>query len=227
MLKDLVRLIFPKVCAACGKSLYDTEDCICTICRHLLPKTEFHLNPDNPVVKLFWGRTNIHSGSSYYKFSKGGKIQHLIHQLKYRGQKEIGRTIGKFFGHELKQSELFNSVNTVIPVPLHPKKLKKRRYNQSDLFAEGLAQTMNAQYDLQNLIRTVATESQTKKSRFARFQNVDSIFEIKDSAKLEGKHILLVDDVVTTGSTLEACANKLLEIPEVKVSVATIACTEH
>ena len=226
MLKDFLYLIFPNACAACGNALYENEDCICTLCRFQLPKTDFHFNPNNPVIKLFWGRTNIYSASSYYKFSKGGKVQHLIHQLKYRGQKEIGKTIGRFFGTELKQSESFNTIDTVIPVPLHPKKFKKRGYNQSDFFAEGLAQTMNAKSDLKNLVRTVATEAQTKKSRFARFKNVDSIFAIKNSANLEGKHILLVDDVVTTGSTLEACANKLLEIPEVKVSVATIACTE-
>jgi len=227
MLKAFLSLIFPKICSACGNGLYDTEDCICTLCQYQLPKTDFHLNPDNPIIKLFWGRADIFSASSCYKFSKGSKVQHLIHQLKYRGQKEIGKTIGKFYGSELKESALFNSVNTIMPVPLHPKKLRKRGYNQSDSFAEGLAESMKVESDLKNLVRTIATETQTKKSRFARFKNVDSIFAIKNSEKLEGKHILLVDDVVTTGSTLEACANKLLEIQGTKVSVVTIACADH
>src|SRR5688572_7975230 len=131
MLKDFLSLIFPKVCCACGKALYSSEECICMLCHYHLPKTNYHLDPDNPIVKLFWGRSDIHSASSCYKFSKGGKIQHLIHQLKYCGQKEIARTVGKFYGSELKEAELFKPVNMIIPVPLHPKKLKKRGYNQS------------------------------------------------------------------------------------------------
>ena len=225
MLNDFLSLIFPKVCAACGKSLFKTEESICTYCLYHLPKTNFHLYGDNPVVKLFWGRTGIHSASSLYSFSKGSKVQHLIHQLKYRGKKEIGNTLGKHYGKELKMSPLFSTANVVIPVPLHIQKLKKRGYNQSETFAQGIAEAMNAESSSEILIRTFSSETQTKKSRFARWKNVEEIFKVTAPEKLEGKHVLLVDDVITTGSTLEACANKILEVPNVKVSVATIATT--
>ena len=223
MYLNFISLIFPKICFACGRSLYHGEECICTYCRYHLPKTDYHLDPENPIAKLFWGRVSIHAATSYYSFSKGGKVQHLIHQMKYKGHKEIGNSIGKFLGAELKQSELFNSVNTIVPVPLHPDKLKKRGYNQSNFLAEGLSKSMFAEADLKSLRRVFYTESQTRKKRYARWQNVETVFEIADKKQLEGKHILLVDDVVTTGATLEACAQKILEIPGTKVSIATMA----
>lgn len=225
MLNDFLSLIFPKVCASCGKSLFKKEESICAYCLYHLPKTNFHLYSDNPVVKLFWGRTTIYSASSLYSFSKGSKVQHLIHQLKYRGKKEIGISLGKYYGNELKNSPLFSSSTIVLPVPLHPKKLKKRGYNQSEMFAQGLSESMSAENPNEVLIRTYASETQTKKSRFARWKNVEEVFKITSPEKITGKHILLVDDVVTTGATLEACANKILEIPDTKVSVATIATT--
>ncbi|MEW6467525.1 MAG: ComF family protein [Bacteroidota bacterium] len=227
LFRSFLSLIFPSVCFACGKALYDTEDSICTLCHYHLPKTNYHLYSDNPVTRLFWGRVNISAASSCYRFAKDGKVQQLIHHLKYRGQKNIGKTVGRFYGAELLQSELFSTVELIVPVPLHKHKLKKRGYNQSDLFAEGLAQAMKKEYDPGILVRGAPTETQTRKSRFARFRNVDSVFHLRDPGRLEGKHILLVDDVVTTGSTLEACAGKLLEVPGVKVSVATIAHAEQ
>ncbi|MFI5163654.1 MAG: ComF family protein [Bacteroidia bacterium] len=225
MLNDFLSLIFPKVCAACGKSLFKSEECICTYCLYHLPKTNFHLYADNPVIRLFWGRTTISSASSLYSFSKGSKVQQLIHQLKYRGKKEIGVSLGKYYGKELKTSPLFSSATLVIPVPLHQKKLKKRGYNQSETFARGIAEAMEAESGSDILIRTYASETQTKKSRYARWKNVEEIFQVISPEKIEGKHILLVDDVVTTGSTLEACANRILEVPNTRVSVATIAST--
>jgi ComF family protein len=225
MLNDFLSLIFPKVCYACGKSLFKNEDCICTYCHYHLPKTNFHLDPHNPVAKLFWGRTTIYSASSLYLFSKGSKVQHLIHQLKYKGKKEIGVSLGKYYGKDLKTSPLFSSANIVIPVPLHMKKLKKRGYNQSEAFALGLAESLEVENGSDLLIRTHASQTQTKKSRFARWKNVEEIFQVVASEKLQGKHVLLVDDVVTTGSTLEACANRILEVADIKVSVATIATT--
>ena len=225
MINDFLALVFPKVCQACGKSLFKKEDCICTYCMYHLPKTNFHLDPDNPVMKLFWGRTTIFSASSLYSFSKGSKVQHLIHQLKYRGQKEIGTSLGKHYGRELKSSALFSSVEVVIPVPLHLKKLKKRGYNQSETFAHGLAESMNIESSNDNLIRAYSSQTQTRKTRFDRWRNVEEIFKVADPERLEGKHVLLADDVVTTGSTLEACANKILEVPGTKVSVVTIAST--
>ncbi|MFL5765085.1 MAG: ComF family protein [Bacteroidia bacterium] len=223
MLNDFISLIFPEVCASCGNSLYKREDTICTWCVYHLPKTNFHLYNDNPVAKIFWGRVNIYSAGAYYGFNKGGKVQHLVHQLKYKGKKEIGHVLGKLYGPELKKSSDFCTIQTVIPVPLHPKKVKKRGYNQSEAFASGLAESMAAEPDFKTLYRIRESATQTKKSRFHRWQNVESIFELANRESHSGKHILLVDDVITTGATLEACAQTLQKIPDVKISIATIA----
>lgn len=223
MLNDFISLIFPQVCVSCGNSLYKNEHTICTYCIYHLPKTNFHLDNDNPIAKIFWGRINIHSAGSYYGFNKGGKVQHLIHQLKYKGRKEVGVSVGKLYGFELKKCENFSTIDTIIPVPLHPKKIKKRGYNQSESFAEGLASSMEVNANFNILFRAHESETQTKKSRFNRWQNVESIFQLKDHSNFEGKHILLVDDVVTTGATLEACAQVLQQIPGIKISIATIA----
>lgn len=223
MIKDFISLIFPEVCVSCGKSLAKNEYCICTLCLYHLPVTNYHKQADNPVSKLFWGRANIHSAAAFYSFGKGSKVQHLVHQLKYRGRKEIGVTVGKLYGKELLTSDLFKSIDVILPIPLHIKKKRKRGYNQSDLFAEGLSESMNIEYKTNVLARVTASSTQTKKSRFNRWKNVESIFEVKKPELLERKHILLVDDVVTTGSTLEACAQTILKIPDTKVSIAAIA----
>lgn len=223
MLNDFISLIYPKICASCGNNLFKNEDCICTFCRFHLPKTNFHLSEENPVEKLFWGRVDIVSASAYFSFGKGGKVQHLIHQLKYKGQKEIGSTLGKLYGYDLKQSIKLKSIDSIIPVPLHDNKKKKRGYNQSELFAEGLSLSMHVPVDLKTLVRANESATQTKKSRFSRWQNVESIFHLTDPKNIINKHILLVDDVVTTGSTLEACAQALQKSEGVKVSIATIA----
>ena len=227
MLNDFIALIFPHVCVSCGKSLYKNEQSICTYCAYYLPKTNFHLVHDNPIVKIFWGRVPIYSAAAFYGFNKGGKVQHLIHQLKYKGQQHIGVSVGKLYGYELKYCEDFNAVDTIIPVPLHPKRQKKRGYNQSDCFAEGLAESMNVKADLKTLYRALESETQTKKSRFSRWQNVESIFQLRNADALEGKHVLLVDDVITTGATLEACAQTLLQVPGVKVSIVCMAYADH
>ena len=223
MLHDFISLIFPHICASCGKSLYKNEHSICTHCAYHLPKTNYHLDNENPIAKIFWGRINIHSAGAFYNFGKGGKVQHLIHQLKYKGKKEIGVTLGKFYGYDLRKSASFKTIDTIIPVPLHSKKKKKRGYNQSEQFAQGLSESMKIPTDFNTLYRAMESETQTKKTRFNRWKNVETIFQLKDVKTLEGKHILLVDDVITTGATLEACANTLLQVPNVKISIATIA----
>lgn len=227
MQNDFLSLIFPKICYSCGKSLFKREDCICIYCHYHLPRTNFHLDADNPVQKLFWGRVNIHSATAMYLFNKGSQVQGLIHQLKYRGKKEIGVSLGKYYGRELKNAQLFSSADMVIAVPLHSKKLKKRGYNQSEAFAAGLAESMELENGSPVMIRTNESETQTRKSRFERWKNVEEIFKVTLPEKIEGKHIILADDVVTTGATLEACAGKILEVPGTKVSVVTISYTGY
>jgi len=219
---DFFGLFFPELCVACDTHLLTQEKLICTKCLYDLPKTNFHADSENPVAQLFWGRAKIEHATAFFYFNKGTNYQEMMHHFKYHGKKEIGFVLGKHFGLQLRESS-FNKIDLIIPVPLHPKKLKKRGYNQSDWIASGLAYALEKTTDTSTLIRSVATTTQTRKSRFARWQNVENIFRITDPSKIEGKHILLVDDVVTTGSTLEACANVLLEIKNTKVSIAALA----
>ena len=220
---DFISLIFPRVCMSCGYLLYKSEDVICTKCLYKLPRTFFHKHSDNPVMQMFWGRINICSAASFLNFTKSGMVQKLVHKLKYKGKTEVGAMLGELYGSELKHAELFKDIDLVIPIPLHWKKQKKRGFNQSEMFGRGLAKTMNIRLDTISLYRKVDTETQTKKSRAERWENVSGVFELKNGQHLEDKHILLVDDVITTGSTMEASATRLLEIPGVKVSLATIA----
>lgn len=221
---DLLSLFFPRVCLACGNSLFRNEEVLCFACLYHLPKTGFHLLEDNPVARQFWGKINFESAASFYYFSKGGKVQHLVHQFKYKGYKEIGAYIGKLYGTELVKSPLFSNVTAVIPVPLHPRKQAKRGYNQAEWFAKGLANSMGIELDITSLVRAFASETQTRKTRFNRWENVKEIFKIDDIGRQAGKHVLLVDDVITTGSTLEAAGHSLLQVPGIKISVASIAC---
>jgi len=223
ILSDFLSLFYPRICMACGNTLFKNEEVLCTFCLFHLPKTNFHLEKDNPVSMTFWGRVPVYSAAACYYFRKGGKVQHLLHQLKYNGQKEIGVYIGKRYGHDLKQSEFFKTVDCVLPVPLYWKKERQRGYNQSEMFASGLAEAMNIELNTNTLLRIKASETQTKKSRFGRWENVKEIFEVKNAEHLAGKHLLLVDDVITTGATLEASIHALLTIPEVKISIAAIA----
>jgi ComF family protein len=224
LLEDLVSLVYPRVCMACSKTLVRNEECICTHCRYHLPRTNYHLEHDNPVAKLFWGRIDIESAAACFLYTKGGNVQQLVHRLKYEGQKAIGITIGRLYGSELKGSEIYSSAEVIVPVPLHPGKLRDRGYNQCDLFAEGLSHSLCIPFQAQNVHREVATGTQTRKSRFDRWKNVEYVFRARNPGLLQGKHILLVDDVVTTGATLEACAQELLSIPGTRVSIAAIAC---
>jgi len=220
---DFVNLIYPKVCLVCGNCLFTQEELICTPCLYQLPKTGFHVDEANPVSKLFWGRTVLNAATAYYHFSKGGKVQRLLHQLKYNGYKDLGMLVGRLMGKDLKSSPLFESVDVVIPVPLHPKKERKRGFNQSEQFATGLAESMEIDLDVSTLVRRQASSTQTKKTRFKRWENVEHIFEITNIDELIGRHVLLVDDVITTGSTIEACTVPLYKSAGIKISVAGIA----
>jgi ComF family protein len=222
-LTDFVNLLYPRVCPCCGQNLFKQENLICTKCLYFIPKTNFHHFKDNPVARLFWGRVNIENAMAYYFFDKGSKFQALIHNMKYRGQKEIGYEMGRIFGNELKVSNVFSKIDLVIPVPLHARKQRIRGYNQSEWIARGIAERMEKPLDTKTLFRAVESETQTSKTRYERWKNVENIFKLKIADALKNKHILLVDDVVTTGSTLEACARVLLTIENTKVSIATLA----
>jgi len=223
---DFIALLFPELCHACGKSLVAHEDLICTDCLYNLPYTNFQHQPDNIVARQFWGKVKLNAAYSLFYFTKGGKVQQLIHHLKYNNVPLVGNKLGNIAGRQLIQSSHLNGFDAVIPVPLHKNRLRKRGYNQSACFAEGLAETLNTKVMINNLIRTKATETQTHKSRFDRAVNMQDVFTVADISALTDKHVLLVDDVVTTGSTLEACAQVLLAVPGLKLSIATIAYAE-
>ena len=221
--EDLIALFYPRLCAGCNSSLVKGEDVLCLNCLADLPRTNYHLDCENPVFQQFIGRIRIELATSFCCFDKGGRLQHLLHQLKYKGNREVGHKMGLIFGYDLNQSAIYRSIDAIMPVPLHPKKEKQRGFNQSVEICKGLSQAMDRPLILGNLIREVHTDSQTRKGRFERWENVNGIFSVKNGASLMDKHLLLVDDVVTTGATLEACCIPLLKIPGVKVSIATLA----
>jgi ComF family protein len=225
-LSDFAALLFPELCMACGESLIATEKLLCTDCHYSLPFTNFHLQPDNVVARQFWGKIDLQGAYALYYFAKGGKVQNLMHHFKYNGIHRIGNLLGSIAGSQLSTSEQFNTVDFIIPVPLHKSRLKKRGYNQSTCFAKGLAPKLKAVVKEDNLVRLKATDTQTHRSRFARFENMQEVFEVKYPEKLINKHVLLVDDIITTGSTLEACSMELLKVPGLKLSIATIAYAE-
>lgn len=220
---DFINLFYPNICQSCGNVLFKNEIAICSRCLYQIPKTDFHLQKNNPVSILFWGRVKIEYASSYFTFAKGSKFQKLIHKLKYHHRTNIGVELGKQLAHQLRNSKFFDDVDLIVPVPLHPKKQKIRGYNQAEVIANGMKEIMKLEVNDTNLYRSVHTQSQTKKSKLERWENVDNIFKIHETNLFENKHILLVDDVVTTGSTLEACAQAILEAKGSKVSIATLA----
>jgi ComF family protein len=221
---DIVSFFFPVYCPVCGIPLYVAGEVICLSCELKMPRTGYTGDPDNPVAQLFWGRVRLEGATSLFRFEKGSKYQPLLHQLKYKGQKRIGLFLGKMLGAEIRDHP-FGSVDLIIPVPLHNKRQKSRGYNQSEIISAGVSQVTGIPVNNRVLIRTKETESQTQKSRFERWENMDHVFAIQEHAtSLEGLSFLLIDDVVTTGSTLEACAGVLSAVQGVKIYVATVAC---
>lgn len=221
--KDFLALFYPSLCIICASNLLKHEEYICISCLHQTPKTDCFINSKNDVSERFWGRIQLENAAALFAFNKDGNAQKLIHQLKYKEGKNVGIFLGKQLAYAINESEYFNNIDIVIPVPLHSKKQKLRGYNQSDFIAKGIKEIMDIKVNKKSLIRIENTDSQTRKNRFSRWENIMNSFDLKNSKKLKGKHILLVDDVITTGSTLEACAQKLQEVEGVKVSIATIA----
>ncbi len=220
---DFFNLLYPDLCVVCNENLLKTEQHICLKCLNSIPKTNYHTYPDNPIEKRFWGKTPIYRATAFFFYQKGSAFQKLLHALKYKGNKEIGEKIGKYAAIDLLESVDFNSVDIIIPVPLHPEKYKKRGYNQSEWIGKGLSDILGIAQDTSTLQRIRENTTQTKKSVFERYENTEGIFECSDLENLEGKHVLLVDDVLTTGSTLEACVTALLRVKDIKVSIFTLA----
>lgn len=223
MLKSIVNLFFPKVCNACHNQLNDNEDTICLDCRHDLPVTNFHFDDSDKVKKVLYGRAKIEHGTALFRFEKKGNVQRLIHNLKYKGHENIGFILGNWLGGELKTLEAYQNIDAIIPVPLHENKLKKRGYNQVTKFGQQIAEALNAEYLDDVLIKISNTKSQTNKKRFARWNSSDELFALKNITKIENKHILVVDDIITTGATLEACISVLSVAENSKISIATMA----
>lgn len=221
---SIIGLIYPSVCAACGTPLFKWEKLVCTRCRSLLPKTGYELNEDNPLARLFYGRVRLKAVTACFFFSKEGKVQRLIHELKYKGNADAGVFLGQELGKTIKEAPLFEGLDYLIPVPLHPKREKERGYNQSMMIARGVNEVTGIPVGDQYLFRSVNTATQTHKSKEERWQNVKDIFEVKHAEQLEGKYVLLIDDVLTTGATLEACALKLSAVKGITISCATAAC---
>lgn len=224
LFENVVNLFYPRVCAACGDTLLKDEETVCLKCRYLLPKTGYELHADNPLAQMFYGRVRFHAVTACFFFAKQGKVQHLIHELKYKGNWEAGVFLGQQLGESLKNAPLFQGIDYLVPVPLHPKREKKRGYNQSLMIARGIAEVTSIAIGDRFLVRGVNTATQTKKSKEERFQNVKDIFQVCHAEELQGKHILLIDDVLTTGATLESCAHKFEDIPGITISAATAAC---
>lgn len=220
---DFFNLMYPNLCLICGENLLKSEKCLCMKCLYEIPKTNFHHITDNPIEKKFWGKIKIHRGTSFFYFQKGSPFQKTLHALKYKNNKDVGEVLGKYAASDLLDSHDFESVDVIIPVPLHPKKYNKRGYNQSELIGNGLSVVLNKPQNTRVLIRVKENMTQTKKTVFERYENTEGIFQVTDKTTLEGQHILLVDDVLTTGSTLEACVSALLQIEGVKVSIFTLA----
>jgi len=220
---DFISLLFPRLCYACGDHLVRNENLICTQCYVVIPRTKYHVEEDNPVARLFWGRCMIEKAAAFSFYNKGSRIRNLIHNLKYKGIKEIGYELGRIYGVSLKSSGFTDDIDIIIPVPLHLSKKQKRGFNQSDLISEGLAIVTGLPVSTNSLARVAVSATQTKRSRYERWTNVEGIFEVTDPESIRHKHILLIDDVITTGSTIESCANELLKVEGVKVSVVALA----
>jgi ComF family protein len=220
---DFISLLFPRLCYACGNHLLRNEKLICTECYVLIPRTNYHLNVENPVAQLFWGRCLLEKATAFSFYNKGSRIRNLIHNLKYKGIQEVGFELGRIYGNTLKSNGFTNGIDIIIPVPLHPLKMRKRGFNQCDLISSGLSEVTGLPVNTDSLIRISVSDTQTKRSRYERWTNVEGIFSVTDPGSLRGCHVLLIDDVITTGSTIESCTNELLKVEGVRVSVVALA----
>ena len=223
--KDIVHLLYPEICAGCGSDLRSGKNLLCDECLDGIPVTGFHLHRENPVEKIFRGRLPVVTASAFAYFSKGSVVQNILHSLKYGGNSDLGVVLGRMMGRALKSCEWSNNLSGVIPLPLHFSKVKKRGYNQAGMICDGISIEMKVPVLTGVIGRTKKTATQTRKTRIERWNNIESKFELKNGADVMNKHVLLVDDVITTGATLEACGAELLKIEGLQLSIASFAYT--
>jgi len=226
ILKDFFQLFYPKLCANCQNQLIINEKVLCTFCRHDVPLTNFVNYRDNKIAQSFYGKIAIEKANSLLFYRKEGITKRLIHDLKYKGNQEIGTFFGNWLGEILKENKQFSDVNYIVPVPLHQKKMKQRGFNQVTKFGEALSNFLDVSFVENILIRTSTSKTQTFKARFERFNSLETKFLLNDNLIFKDKHVLLIDDVITTGATLEACAKELQKTAGIKISILTMAYTE-
>ncbi len=224
-LDSLTHLFFPHVCATCGSDVIQKTQILCVGCTNRLPLTNFHLHQHNPVEKNFWGRLPLAHASSYLYFNKDSIVQQLMHQFKYRGNQDIGLHFGKKIGASLLSATHFPAPDFLVPLPLHRNRQKKRGYNQAEVLCKGMAESLGIPVLGQAVVRDSETMSQTNKNRISRWENMSGRFSLQEPAKLENRHVVLVDDVITTGATLEACGLELIKAKGLMLSIVTLAYT--
>ncbi len=223
IINDTLHLFYPHICLGCGSDSLQEDNILCLRCITDLPHTNYAQHASNPIEQLFWGRVPLVAAHSEFYFAKESVVQTLIHQLKYKGNQEIGFYLGALMGKSLLNSNRFKNIDYLVPIPLYPEKERKRGYNQAAVICKGMSEVMNVPVLIGNVNRKRFTETQTKKHRTERWENVADSFTINDKAMMVGKSILLVDDVITTGATLEACCQSMLEVDQLKLSLATIS----
>lgn len=218
-------MIFPNCCVACQNSLLKAEQFICTECRANLPKTNYHLHDsqNNPISQKFWGKVDVKHSLAYLHFKKDGKVQKILHHIKYKNQPELAKMLGRWYAEDLQQGNLHNAFDAVVAIPLHPARLQQRGYNQSEMFAEGLCEVLQLEHLSLFFKRIKQTQTQTNKDKLERWQNVANIFETTEQNIFKNKKVLLVDDVTTTGSTMESGVKCLKNCVGLQISVASVA----
>lgn len=226
MFKSIINLFFPKTCAGCNSFLLTNENTICTLCRHEIPLTNHHLNPENEAFKKFYGRIPVEYASALFYFHKKGIVQELIYNLKYKGHEEIGTVLGNWYADDLKNISILQTIDEIIPVPLHKKKYRERGYNQVTRFGKAISNELNLSYNDAILIRNVYSKTQSKKNLLGRTEGIETLFSTRFTEKDYNKHFLLIDDVITTGATLEACSRALMKIPGAKISIVCMAMAQ-
>ena len=227
LLHALGPIFFPHLCAGCGSNAIAYGQAICHRCLARFPETGFASQPDNLVEQLFWGRIRVEAACSGYYFTRSSAIQHTLHQLKYRGNREAGIMLGRMLGHAMAESNRFKDMELVVPMPLFPEKEKIRGYNQASLIANGISEVLNIKTETNIIRRKHPTETQTRKSRLERWENVEGVFEVTHPMHVKGKSILLTDDVVTTGASLESCGDALLNAGCKTLHIGTVAFAEQ